>query len=123
MVAINFKKEFAEMVAAGTKNHTIREKLRCKSGDKLQLYTGQRTKECRKLADAICVATDTVEITPYGPIFGEPGWWPKDKDKFAENDGFKSYDDMYDFFCSDHERENFYGFIIMWRVEDAEQCR
>lgn len=117
MVAYNFKPQFADRVEAGLKFHTIREKARAKVGDKLQLYTGMRTKKCRKLIDAICIAVDTVCITPEGPIFGQPGFWPKDKDLFAERDGFKCYDEMYDFFCSDHGEEVFNGYVIMWRKE------
>jgi hypothetical protein len=114
MVAINFKPEFAKAVESGVKLQTIRAKARCKAGDVLQLYTGQRTKNCRKLRDAVCIAVDTVCITPEGIEFGQPGWWPKDADRFAENDGFKSYDEMYDFFCSDHGEEVFNGYVILW---------
>ena len=115
MVAFNFKKQFAEDVASGKKTQTIREKARAKAGDKLQLYTGMRTKACRKLSDAFCVAVDSISITPEGPVFGQTGWWPKDYDAFAALDGFGSYDEMYDFFCSEYGEEVFNGFIIMWR--------
>jgi hypothetical protein len=114
MVAYNFKAQFAPDVESGRKLQTIRAKARCKAGDALQLYTGMRTKGCRKLRDAVCVAVDTVSITPEGLFFGNPGWWPKDKDLFAERDGFGSYDEMYDWFCSDHDEEVFNGYVIMW---------
>lgn len=118
MVAINFKKQFAPDIESGKKLQTIRAKERAKAGDQLQLYTGMRTKSCRKLRDAFCVAVDNVSITPEGPFFGNPGWWPKDKDIFAQRDGFKCYDEMYDFFCSDYGEEIFNGYVIMWRVEE-----
>ena len=116
MVAFSFKKQFADDVESGKKLQTIRGKARAKAGDKLQLYTGMRTKSCRKLRDAICIAVDSVCITPEGPIFGQPGWWPKDHDEFAYRDGFQSYDEMYDWFCSDHGEEVFNGFVIMWNA-------
>lgn len=118
MVAFNFKACFAGDVESGKKTQTIRANKRCKAGDILQLYTGQRTKSCRKLGDAVCIAVDSISITPGGLKFGNPGWWPKDPDVFAERDGFTSYDDMYDFFCSDHEQEVFNGYVIMWRKKE-----
>jgi len=117
MVAINFKAEFADKVEFGEKLQTIRRKLRCKKGDALQLYTGQRTPACRKLRDAIVIAVDTVIITPEKPIFGNPKWWPKDKDLFAENDGFSCYDAMRDFFTDHYGHDDFEGYIIMWSAK------
>lgn len=120
MVAFTFKKRFADKVESGEKLQTIREKARAKAGDKLQLYTGMRTKSCRKLRDAVCCAVDSICITPEGPVFGQPGWWPKDKDLFAKRDGFPCYDAMYDFFCSEYGEEVFNGFIIMWSTKQDE---
>jgi hypothetical protein len=120
MVAISFKKRYAEKVESGTKLITIRKTKRVKAGDKLQLYTGMRTKGCRKLRDAVCVAVDSVSITPAGPFFGQPGWWPKDKNVFAERDGFQTYADMYDFFKIEYGFDEddyiFNGYVIMWNA-------
>lgn len=122
MVAINFKKRYAEKVESGTKLMTIRKTKRVKAGDKLQLYTGMRTKGCRKLRDAVCVAVDAVSITPYGPFFCQPGWWPKDKNVFAECDGFQTYADMYEFFKSEYGLDEddyfFNGYAIMWNAKE-----
>lgn len=54
MPIINFKPEFAELVASGKKRQTIRaiRKRPFKAGDKLYLYTGLRTKEARNLIDS-----------------------------------------------------------------------
>ena len=63
MVAYNFKKRFAEAVESGRKRQTIRAGApRCKVGDALQLYTGQRTKGCRKLRDAVCKQVRRISI-------------------------------------------------------------
>jgi hypothetical protein len=114
MVAFNFQMKFAEEVASGRKLQTIRAKARAKAGDKLQLYTGMRSPGCRKLRDAVCIGVDSVSITPSGPFFGQPGWWPKDKNLFAERDGFKSYVDMYDWFFQTYGEEIFNGYVIMF---------
>lgn len=66
MVAFNFMPQFAPLVASGTKTQTIRQTARAKPGDRLQLYTGQRTKACRKLVDPdpVCTLVDYVGIRP-----------------------------------------------------------
>lgn len=120
MVAISFKKQHAGKVESGKKLMTIRKTKRAKAGDKLQLYTGMRTRGCRKLRDAVCIAVDSVSITPNGPFFGQPGWWPKDRDVFAERDGFPSYAEMYAFFRSEYGMGEsdyiFNGYAIMWNA-------
>lgn len=123
MVAINFKKIYAPKVESGSKTQTIRRKARAKPGDKLQLYTGMRTKGCRKLMDAVCCAVDSVSITQEAPFFGQPGWWPKDKNVFAKRDGFQTYADMYEFFKETYgfgeDGYIFNGYVIMWNPTDS----
>lgn len=113
MVALNFQSQFADAVEFGRKTQTIRARSRAKPGDILQLYTGQRTKGCRKLRDVICKGVHTVLIAPEFVEVDGARYVAK-KDEFAERDGFKSYDDMYDFFCSDHGEEFFNGYLITW---------
>lgn len=124
MVAISFKKRYADKVESGKKLMTIRKTKRVKAGDKLQLYTGMRTQGCRKLRDAVCVAVDSVSITPDCPFFGQPGWWPKDKNVFAEHDGFQTYADMYAFFKSEYGYDEpdyiFNGYAIMWNAIESQ---
>ena len=56
MPAVNFQKRFAPAVANGKKRQTIRKvrKRPIKKGDKLYLYTGMRTKQCRALKTVCC---------------------------------------------------------------------
>ena len=54
MVAFNFKPEFVDKIKSGDKRQTVRKTKRCNIGDAIQLYTGQRTKDCIKIADAEC---------------------------------------------------------------------
>lgn len=126
MVAINFQKQFWADVEAGNKTQTIRREARCKAGDELQLYGGQRTKQCRLLREAICAGVNKVTLTEEGPIFQEPGWEAKDKDLFAQKDGFPNYKAMYDWFYARYREAEFTGYVIKWNplpkqqhIEDA----
>ena len=65
MVAYNFKEQFANLVASGEKCQTIRaigKRRHVKSGETIQLYSGLRTKQCRKLGDAVCVSAQDIEM-------------------------------------------------------------
>lgn len=124
MVAINFMPQFAEAVEDGSKRQTIRANARCKPGDRLQLYTGMRTKTCRKLMDAICIRVrpvmidstdmelDGTRLIAGNALRDEPD--DRDND-FAEKDGFKSFMDMADWFRKTHGDLPFHGFVIEWR--------
>lgn len=106
MVAYNFQSQFAELVETGKKCQTIRPKARCKPGDKLQLYTGMRTKACRKLRDAIC--THVFPITM--PLRDNP----LITDAFAQVDGFKDSKEMQAWFFKRYGQAIFSGFLIKW---------
>ena len=73
MVAFNFKAQFADAVERGVKRQTIRAIRKDGRvphiGSALQLYTGMRTKNCRKLKDAVCtnvwpitIASDSITV-------------------------------------------------------------
>lgn len=65
MVALSFKSQFEAPVAAGLKLQTIRanRKRNPRVGDRLQLYVGMRTKQCRKIRpDVVCTAVWPIEI-------------------------------------------------------------
>lgn len=130
MVTLNFKKQFADDVECGRKKRSIRAPRKDgrnpKRGDKLQLYTGMRTKSCRKLGDAVCVRVRPVQIDHMGvkidgkslyagnaPAYQgspDPNSWDGD---FARADGFDSFPDMADFFEKEHGLP-FQGFLIEW---------
>jgi hypothetical protein len=115
MVAINFSPQFADAVAAGTKTQTIRRNARASAGQALQLYTGQRTKACRKLADAVCVDCTYVGLRASGVTLGDTSRFPKDIDDFALQDGFEDYAAMWKWFSERYETNSFTGYIIRWR--------
>lgn len=119
MVAYNFQARFAPLVQAGVKTQTIRavgKRRHARAGEKLQLYTAMRTKQCRKLLDAVCSLVCPVDIEARG--FNV---WDYDfrrsilnADDFARRDGFDDYAAMVAFFESAHGLP-FTGLLISWR--------
>lgn len=61
MPALNFERRFVEAILSGRKTSTLRlpRKRPIKVGDRLYLYTGMRTKYCRKVME-----TTTMRVTP-----------------------------------------------------------
>lgn len=95
MVAYNFQPRFAPDVAAGRKLQTIRAEGRrthAKAGDRVQLYTGMRTKACRKLAEGTCEVSTYCQISEQGVTTGN--YPPTALEEFARADGFDSWADM-----------------------------
>ncbi|MET3924556.1 hypothetical protein [Devosia sp. 2618] len=115
MVAFNFQPQFAAAIESGAKRQTIRRSARAKVGDRLQLYTGQRTKACRKLVDPdpICTMAHYIALRPDGITFGNASLFPS-ADEFARQDGFKDYADMHAWFTERYETAYFVGVVIGW---------
>lgn len=114
MVAINFSAQFAGLVERGEKRQTIRRGKKCEPGDALQLYTGQRTKACRKLRDAVCRDVTYVGLTKRGVTLGDVRRFPRDVDEFARLDGFENYAAMWAWFSDRYKTNSFTGHIIRW---------
>lgn len=118
MPAYNFSSEFAPLVGSGEKTQTIRKRRKrpIQVGDTLYLYTGMRTKQCRKLGEATCTAVETIKIYPTQQIIlGKQilrfsGRW-----KLAKADGFTGLRDFYAFF-RDHYGLPFTGILIKWEA-------
>ena len=113
MVAINFSPEFVGQIITGKKTQTIRRSLRCKIGDELQLYTGQRTKDCKLIGRVICTDTDYCAIRPDYITFGDADKHPT-ADDFARADGFSDYQDMVNWFRAKYGSPIFIGHVIKW---------
>jgi len=116
MVAYSFKKEFADAVETGAKRQTIRapRQRHARSGEPIQLYTGMRTKACRKLIDPdpVCVSIEPIRIKK--PWVGLAG---KVLDSYevcelALADGFANRDEFFEFFAGTPEW--FEGVLIRW---------
>lgn len=116
MVAFNFSPEFADAVASGAKCQTVRKTARAKKGDTLQLYTGQRTKSCRKLREAECLYVDYVHIAPDGLTVGDTEKHHGNADAFAKRDGFENYAAMVAWFEKKYGSPHFVGYVHRWKV-------
>lgn len=91
-------------------------KQRCKVGDKVQLYTGQRTKQCRFLAESICTLALPVAFTPNFFRFDGVDFDPRLREKIAREDGFKGWDELVGFFFPIWtEPTTFVGHLYKWR--------
>lgn len=120
MPALNFKKQFAVLVESGKKKQTIRE-LRAdgrnpKPGQTLFLYTGMRTKSCKKLGEAVCSQAWPIYIDKHDngcvDIFVSGNQLSQDEiDKLSFADGFDNADDFVSFFS---KRIPFSGYLIKW---------
>ena len=112
MVAFNFT-VFLDQIKSGKKTRTIRKSARAKKGDKIQLYTGMRTKDCRKLVcqDATLLDVTKVRISESGVIaFGGE---IRGLDDFAIYDGFNNWSEMKSFFRDTYGLP-FTGFMHRW---------
>lgn len=114
MVAINFKPEWVSAILEGSKRQTIRRTARCKAGDELQLYTGQRTKDCRLLGTAICQHVETITIADDYLSTGYYRLPSGDAHNIAAIDGFESVEAMRDWFRNQYGALPFEGVRIMW---------
>lgn len=116
MVALNFMQQFVPDIQSGKKRQTIRGKTWARSGSVLQLYTGMRTKFCRKIMDVICASVQPLTLMakiaqPQGNVVLMGMYL----EEFAKKDGFKSYADMWDFFEGRANDDGEYnGVIIKW---------
>ncbi len=121
MPALNFKKVFANDVESGQKRQTIRKFRKDgrdpRSGQTLYLYTGMRTKSCRKLSEDECVEALPIWIDQHengiaiiildGDQLDSVGIA-----KIAKADGFKNTGEFLTFFGT--RFEPFYGLLIRW---------
>lgn len=122
MTAYNFKVQFADDVESGRKTQTIRAYRKDgrtpSPGGTLQLFTGQRTNNCRKLRDATCISIQHIYINHYGgslPIvkLDKQRLAPAQVADLATADGFNRVMEMLDFFRANHGLP-FRGLLIKW---------
>lgn len=115
MPALNFKQRFAPDIESGKKRQSIRanRKRPFVCGDTLFLYTGMRTKSCRKLGET--TATYVADISIYNNTVIEAGeeLSRSDKRKLAREDGFENVSDFLTFFKESHGLP-FQGQLIQW---------
>jgi len=126
MPALNFKKEFAPKVEIGLKEPRHREAKRQtiragrkdgrnpREGQQLYLYTGMRTKVCRKLGEAECKSVQQFTIEENLAIYvGTRCLSVGEEESMALADGFTTRGQFLDFFRKTHGLP-FNGFLIKW---------
>ncbi len=128
MPALNFIKEMAPKVELGLKEpdhpEAKRQSVRAfrkdgrdpKAGQTLYLYTGMRTKGCRKLGEATCKSVEQISIERdvcCDVIVGISCLTYFEMIFFAKADGFNSINEFIDFFHKTHGLP-FYGLLIKW---------
>ncbi len=118
MPALNFKKQFAPAVESWEKRQTIRARRKDKrdpvAGQTLYLFTGMRTKGCRRLGEIICKETQPICIEENMDIIvGTHCLSTVEEMEIAKKDGFDSRVDFYQFFKKTHGLP-FHGLIIKW---------
>jgi hypothetical protein len=135
LTAYSFAPQFVAPIQAGTKRQTIRahgRRSHVKPGGLIQLYTGMRTKSCRKIRDdVVCLRLlpVTFDLTGVASLKGAPlpgaveharlhvdrmwcgqGW----EEEFARRDGFDSFAEMVAFWIKAHGTIRFEGVCIQW---------
>ena len=117
MPALNFQKQFAPLVESGEKRQTIRAPRKDgrnpKFGDRLHLYTGMRTRACRKLAERTCTAATNVTIGQSFVRLADRYLTDDECQRFARADGFESMQAMLNWFAETHGLP-FSGIVINW---------
>lgn len=121
MALLGYKKRFVKPIQQLLKEWTIRDfrKIPIKPGERLYMYTGLRTKHCKKIGEAICrwtsqiiIHEDSVCIDNYGDAgefvsFGNDVNDYRSLDWFAAKDGFKDWDDLKAFWYQAHGKDCF----------------
>lgn len=115
MTAFNFTVNI-DKIEDGSKRSTIRKTRRCKVGDTMQLYTGQRTKACRKIKDVICIGIAKIKITEECPWFISlvEGDVNPNGSYLHLQEGFKNCAEFVDFFRQTYGLP-FVGWLHCWR--------
>lgn len=115
MPALNFQNQFAGPVASRRKRQTIRANRArpFREGDTLYLYTGMRTKACRKLGEATARMVREITITETAVKLDGQAISPAALGELARADGFRSVSEFRDFFRSNHGLP-FRGQLIQW---------
>ena len=114
---------FIDKILSGEKRQTIRRAgfkwKSVKVGDKLTLYTGLRTKACRKLGEAIVKSIGKIVLHERDTICGitRDGEYPltyNEMDILAKLDGFEAVDDFWDFFNAHYHTRPIEMVVIRW---------
>ena len=135
MPAYNFQARFAPLVETGQKETTIRGR-EARVGTTAYLFTGMRTKQCRRLGQGEIIGCTPISLgfqqngMPYA-LFGRFKLNQKELATLAAGDGFIDPREMMDWFaannkskviatqfpCINGDRHVFGGFVISWILD------
>lgn len=132
MPAYNFQPQFAALVESGQKRQTIRQTDKgAKPGATAYLYTGMRTKGCRKLGEGTITDVLPIQIgrngcgEPYATIVGPDGVsrWVVHDDlaALAAADGFSNAAEMTQWFDRQYGLP-FAGYLHQWELRAPAQA-
>jgi hypothetical protein len=117
MPAYNFKPEFVDDILTGRKTSTIRalgKRPPPKPGETLYLFTGMRTKKCRKLLTVPCLQVSHIVIKRGGMLIdGKPTDFEQRR-LISRADGFAHFHDLANWFGHEHGLP-FSGHLIVWK--------
>jgi len=120
MVALNYQARFARLVELGLKRQTIRARRNNPPapGCRLQHFTGQRTKQCRKLRpDDVCKFVSSIRMREEAGAFvvhiNGVRLTVQEIIQLARDDGFGCCYDFYEFFRK-AQGMPFEGDLITW---------
>jgi hypothetical protein len=135
VAAYNFRERYAPLIESGVKLCTIRK--RRKNGwlpmpnDRLRLYVGMRTRNCRLIREV--TVRDIVPVTIITQQVPEGGWkadvilathrlTSPELLAFAKSDGFKDIADFAEFFNRTHG-DHLNAYLVRWWPEGQEPRR
>lgn len=124
VVAYNFKSRWADDVAEGRKRGTIRadgKRRHARPGEALQLYTGMRTRACRKLVEPDPICRDSIPVRLDRGLserrivvtYAGQEMEREALEALARGDGFATAAEMLDWFVATHGLP-FSGRHITW---------
>lgn len=117
MPAINFLARYADDVAEGIKCQTVRRQRKrpIMAGDTLYLYTGMRTRSCRRLLTTKCHMTRELKVTAEGTLkLDGQAIYRSQADEFARRDGLKDWDELCGFLKQRYGLPFDDGVVIYW---------
>ena len=117
MPAYNFSARFAADVESGRKRQTIRRRRKrpTKTGDKLHLFIGMRTRSCRTLGKAVCAGALPLLIDEGRVILNGDELRTLDAlTWFAAKDGFQTWADCESWFREHYGLPFDDGELIWW---------
>lgn len=134
MPALNFQKEFVTLIESGKKRQTIRPHRTnpIKPGDKIFLFTGLRTKSCKRIvipsimempdiynpeADQRpfieCLNVEPIRIDWFGISLNNKVLEPAEAYRLCIDDGFQNDEEFINFFKTKYGLP-FEGVVIKW---------